>query len=219
MLEAIVMTTRIYLIRHCEAIGNLKQTFQGWSDLGITPNGAKQLEKLGERFKDIHIDKVYSSPLVRARLTAKAVADSKGLEIITHPDLIEINGGIYEGCKFNEVFVGELLDVWTNTPHLFSAPEGESMMDVAQRGMKAVKEIVRENKGKSVAVASHGVVIRNLVRQFLYLPEDKLNTVEWSYNTAVNIIDVDEDFNFTIHALNDFSHLDDSLIKNGLKFK
>ena len=51
--------TKVYMIRHCEAMGNVARVFQGTSDFDISETGAIQLEYLKERFKDIHIDKIY----------------------------------------------------------------------------------------------------------------------------------------------------------------
>ena len=51
--------TRLYLIRHCEALGNAKRLFQGSTDLDISEMGAKQLEYLKERFSKIPLDCVY----------------------------------------------------------------------------------------------------------------------------------------------------------------
>ena len=62
--------TSIYIVRHCEALGNVMRIFQGLTDLDISENGAKQLEYLKERFSGIQLDKVYSSPLIRTRKTA-----------------------------------------------------------------------------------------------------------------------------------------------------
>lgn len=59
--------TKIYIVRHCEAMGNIKRLFQGSSDFDITEFGAEQLEYLKIRFKNIPLDKVYTSPLIRAK--------------------------------------------------------------------------------------------------------------------------------------------------------
>ena len=45
--------TEIYMVRHCEAMGNVKRLFQGSSDFDISEIGAKQLEYLKNRFKNI----------------------------------------------------------------------------------------------------------------------------------------------------------------------
>ena len=80
------MVTNLYIVRHCEAEGNVNETFQGHSDGDITPKGALQLEKLAERFKDIPVDVVYSSPLQRAFKTAQAVARFHDVPVIADRD-------------------------------------------------------------------------------------------------------------------------------------
>ena len=55
--------TRIILVRHCEAAGNLNRRFQGHTDAEVTENGKKQLELLALRMRNVKIDYLYSSPL------------------------------------------------------------------------------------------------------------------------------------------------------------
>ncbi len=55
------MVTKLYLIRHCEALGNINDTFQGSIDEDITDKGQRQLDKLAERCKNIPFDVIYSS--------------------------------------------------------------------------------------------------------------------------------------------------------------
>ena len=38
--------TKIYIVRHCEAMGNLERKFQGLTDLDISDLGKKQLKAL-----------------------------------------------------------------------------------------------------------------------------------------------------------------------------
>lgn len=53
------MVTKVYIVRHAEAIGNINETFQGRTDENVTEKGYKQLEALSDRFRDIHIDVLY----------------------------------------------------------------------------------------------------------------------------------------------------------------
>ena len=62
--------TKLYLIRHAEAEGNLFRRAQGHWNGKITARGKKQIDALAERFKDVKIDAVYSSDLDRAVETA-----------------------------------------------------------------------------------------------------------------------------------------------------
>ena len=95
--------TTIYLIRHAEAEGNLYRRVHGWYDSLITENGYRQIAALEERFRDIHIDAVYSSDLFRTRTTARAIYRSKNLPLRTHPGLRELNLGEWEDRTFGAV--------------------------------------------------------------------------------------------------------------------
>ena len=64
--------TRIYLIRHAEAEGNLYRRVQGQYNSLVTERGLEQIKALEERFRDVPIDAVYSSDLYRTKKTASA---------------------------------------------------------------------------------------------------------------------------------------------------
>ncbi len=201
----IIMVT-IYVIRHCEAKGNTLRIYQGHTDLDITEMGAKQLEKLSDRFKNIHIDKVYSSPLLRARKTAAAVA--KNLPIIDEKGVIELYGGDFEGMEFSKIFSDyeNYEYIWQNRPQDFCAPNGEQMRELYLRVWEAVSRIALENEGKTVAIASHGGAIRTLLCKLLFDDVERLNEVPWSSNTAVTKLIFDKE-KVKIEYMNDVSHL------------
>ncbi|MBQ5765643.1 MAG: histidine phosphatase family protein [Clostridia bacterium] len=201
--------TDLYIVRHCEAVGNRDRTFQGVSDCDITELGQKQLDHLAERFKDIKIDTVYSSPLKRAYLTAAAANKYHNLPIEKMDDLIEIDGGEIEGIcwvDFPETRP-ELEYAWSMEPHNFHPKGGESMRSVYTRSWRAVKEIVAKNSGKTALLASHGCTIRNIICNALGRPVEQLNTVNWADNTGVFLLRFDGDKLPEILIFNDVSHL------------
>ncbi len=201
--------TCIYLIRHCEAEGNKKRLFQGSTDCDISETGAIQLEYLNKRFKNIHLDAVYSSPLRRAMKTAHAVADDKGLKVIPRVDLTELHGGIVEGRPFAEAFneIEGLADTWNNHPQDFHPQDGESMRNAYERIWLEIRALAEENKGKSIAVATHGGVTRCLLCRLLYNNINRLKDVPWCENTAVTLLHVDDNLNFTVKSINDHTHV------------
>lgn len=209
--------TRVYIVRHCETMGNHLKVFQGSNDFEISPVGEKQIAALGERFKDIHIDAVYSSPFSRAKKTAAAIAAPKGLEIIENEGIREISGGIIEGKTLKEIFENhkELEDAWNLSPQNFHAEKGESMRSVYNRVSAAFMEIVRENKDKTIAVVSHGAAIRNLFCFLIYGDIEKLIEVDWCDNTAVNLVEFDDNFKAEIKFLNSTEHLSKELLPSG----
>ena len=108
------MVTKIYLIRHCQSMGNVQHRFQGRFDAEVSPDGAKQLELLGLRFRNQPIDAIYTSPLQRARATAEAIARyHPELEVKEEPGLIEIDCGDMENLLLAEV--AERFPRWPGT--------------------------------------------------------------------------------------------------------
>lgn len=94
----------LYLVRHCESLGNRENIFQGQLDLDISDTGEKQLALLALRFRNIPIDAVYSSPLKRAYKTAEAVDLYHSLPIIKLPELMEVDVGALSGMKLDKAF-------------------------------------------------------------------------------------------------------------------
>ncbi len=203
--------TEIYVVRHCEAQGNVTRSFQGVTDTDISELGEKQLSFLSDRFKNIHIDAVYSSPFKRALRTAAAVADPKGLEINKMYELHEINGGVLEGRPFAEVFAErpDIADIWDNHPEDLDPESGEKMTVAYERIYAAVREIADKNRGKSTAVFSHGGAIRCLNCRLLFGDIKRLKDTNWCENTGVSLIRFDDDLNPTLVFMNDSSHVPD----------
>ena len=200
--------TKIYLVRHCEAVGNQMRLFQGSINTDITELGGKQLEFITERFKDIPIDAIYTSPLFRAQKTAFAVMGDRFMNVKIENDLREINAGIYDGKPFLEAFNSnkEMGDAWYNHPEDFAPEGGERMRDAYERIYNVIVKIAEENPDKTVAVALHGGVIRCLMARLLFGSIEKLNDVTWAENTAVALITY-ENGEFNVEFRNDTSHL------------
>lgn len=205
--------TKVYIVRHCEAMGNINDVFQGITDLDITETGAEQLKYLEKRFDGIRLDEVYTSPLLRARKTALAVIGNKNLEPIVDKDLIEINLGVFDGKPFSETFksVEGLYDIWNNHIEDLNPQGGESMKSVYERAWNTVKKIASDNQGKTVVCSTHGAFVRCLICRLLKNDISKISEIPWSENTAVSLIEFDSELNPTVAFYNDISHLPDGL--------
>lgn len=209
-----IILTKIYFVRHCEAQGNVQRIFQGTTDTDISELGAKQLECLRKRFKDIKLDKIYSSPLIRAVKTAEAINGDKGLVIEKLRGLIELDGGIVEGKPFAEAFskIPGLVDTWNNHPQDFAPQYGEPMRHAYERIYNTLRYVFENNKGKTVACTTHGGVTRCLLCRLLKGDIEQLKEIPWSDNTAVALLEIDDNFNVNIAFYNDASHLPEQLL-------
>lgn len=188
--------------------------FQGSTDLDISPIGAKQLEYLKKRFENIHIDKIYSSPLIRAQKTAEAIKGEKDIEIVLLKELAELHGGVVEGRKFAEAFatIEGLADAWDNHPQDFAPPEGETMRHAYERIWDAIQYIVKNNKNKTIACSSHGGLTRCLTCRLIKNDINELKNIPWSDNTAVMLFEIDDNMNISLKYFNDVSHLPKELV-------
>ncbi|MDO4517464.1 MAG: bifunctional histidine phosphatase family protein/GNAT family N-acetyltransferase [Bacillota bacterium] len=200
--------TKLYLIRHAEAEGNLYRRIHGQYDSLITENGYRQIKALEQRFQNIPIDAVYSSDLFRTMTTARAITGPKHLPLHTRPDLREINMGDWEDHTFAYIARRdkEQMDLFTQTSPLFRAPNGESFPEVRRRGLAAILDIAAKHDGQTVAVFAHGTLIRNTLAEIMGLGVKDSAKVGHSDNTAVTLLEI-ENGKIRIVFADDNSHL------------
>lgn len=203
------MVTKIYLIRHAEAEGNVVPFFQGGIDTELTEKGRQQLEYLAERFRDIPLDAIYFSPYRRAQMTAEAVNRYHRLNMIPEYDLRELNGGLWEGRRIAELQAEypEEFRVWTERLYDFQAPDGEAMTEIYARICRIMQQIAEENIGKTVAVFSHGCALRNFLSYVEFGTLARMMEVGWGDNTAVALTEYDPESGWKLIFKNDSSHL------------
>lgn len=199
--------TKIYLVRHAEAEGNAYRRIHGQYDSRITPNGLQQVDALGARFQDIPIDACYASDLNRTCVTARSVYLPKGLELRRDRRFREVDLGRWEDIPFGwlERFEPERMTQFNKEPQLWSVKDSETFPEYTQRFLTALREAAEENDGKTIAVFTHGCVLRGV--QYL------LGGNEWPPycdNTAVSLLGY-ENGAFRIEYLNDSSHLSDEI--------
>lgn len=200
--------TRVYVIRHAEAEGNLYRRIQGHYDGKVTSQGKKQIELLRKRFEGVHIDAVYSSDLTRTMETSTALYEPRGLELHTTPTLREIHMGEWEDQTWGdaEYKQPQQLAFFHGDPENWNVKGGEPFVHVRERIVSAVKELAAENDDKTIALFTHGTVIRNLVCALRGLPLSEISQVSYCDNTAAALLNV-RDSEITLEFFNDNSHL------------
>jgi len=204
--------TRIYIVRHAEAEGNLYRRIHGWYNSLITDNGYRQIAALARRFETVPIDAVYSSDLFRTMTTASAVYQPKGLELHTLPELREVHMGVWEDHPWGEIAHtdGERLRLFNTSDSRWQVEGGETFAQAGKRMKDAVMELAAAHPGQTVALFSHGTAIRSLQCALKGLDQEGCRAQGHSDNTGVSCIDV-EDGKVSIVFENDNSHLPEEL--------
>jgi broad specificity phosphatase PhoE len=158
------MKTTLLLIRHGESQANLEKKFAGHWDIPLTERGEKQAELTAKYIaKTYKVDKIYSSDLIRAFSTAKALSILTGIEVIKDDALREIKAGEWERKTFTELallYPDTYLNVWKKDIGKAICDGGESVAGVGSRVYNKLLEIVKENEGKTIAIATHATPIR-----------------------------------------------------------
>lgn len=189
------MSVKIYLIRHAEAEGNLFRVAHGQYNSTLTPRGYRQLRYLRDRFRDIHIDAVYGSDLLRAHTTASAIYVPKGLEFRPMPLLREIRIGCWEQMSWGEILRmdADMYTKFNKRPDLWRAEGAETFAEVRDRMLEAIRQIAAENPGKTVAATSHGAALRTLLGTLQGMSLEEIGATGHADNTAVSLIEVEGD--------------------------
>ncbi|MCD8212112.1 MAG: GNAT family N-acetyltransferase [Oscillospiraceae bacterium] len=205
--------TKVYLIRHAEAEGNLYRRLHGWYDGMVTKNGFRQIDALAERFRDVPVDAVYCSDLLRTRLTAESITRYKDIPVNPSPDFREIGMGIWEDLPFGQVafMEPEMYGLFSENSPEYNVQYGETFEQVRTRMTEGILDLARMWEGNTVAVFSHGVAIRNTIGAFSGLPlEEVAKNIPHGDNTAVSLLEVENDTARVVYY-NDASHLSEEI--------
>ena len=200
--------TEIIIIRHGETEWNKTGRFQGHSDVPLSAEGRTQAAALGKNLAVDHVDMIYASDLTRAMETAAPLAQRFGLEVISDPQLRELNFGAWEGRNFNDVNAenpNAMKNFYTD-PEQADIPESEPFPEFQRRIAGRVREIVAQKRGKRIVIVSHGASIRILLADLLSMPIRSIWHLS-QLNTAVNKIRFEDDGFAVVTLMNDTSHL------------
>lgn len=148
------------------------------------------------------LEVVYCSPLIRAVKSAELIAAPHGLTPVVEPELRERHFGVWEGLSFAEIKrdFPEAFTAWAADPVRFAPPEGESTLEVAQRGQAALEAILARHPGGNIGVVAHGGVNRVILCRLLGMPLENIFRLEQDL-ACYNIIELWEQLP-VIKALN-----------------
>ena len=200
---------RILLARHGETPWNAEGRYQGQIDIPLSPVGEGQANALGQRLKDVRIDRAVASPLSRAQLTARlALGDARADMLQTDADLQEIAHGEWEGLLASEIQQKDpaRLLAWREEPENVLMPCGESLrqvLDRSWRGLARATEGLGEDD--TLLVVAHDAVNRVLLCRILGLPIARL----WTFRqapTTLNLLEGPSVEQLEVVRLNDCAH-------------
>ena len=147
----------------------------------------------------------------RARETAAIISKHQQHNcpaIETLPELRELNFGEWEGMTMQEVaaLFNDDLKRWWENPVSVRIPGGETMGELADRCLGALKQIVRRHNGGNVLIVTHGGPIRTITASVLEMDLNKYWRLQMD-NACLSIIDFPQWEKGILMLFNDCSHL------------
>ncbi len=205
------LMTTIILIRHGQTVWNLEERFRGRANIPLDEIGLAQAElTAGYVLAHWTPDAVYCSPLLRARQTAERISQPLQVHERTHPGLLDIDYGAWEGYTPDDLRDQgwtKALETWYTQPHDAPIPGGETLQAVRLRAMGALGEIVERHRGETVVIVAHTVVNRLILLGILGIGNERF----WHLGQdtcALNVLEFDGQF-YKLIKMNDTCHLAD----------
>lgn len=154
------MQTRIVLVRHAQSdvyLGSERER-------GLTKQGEADVAALTAKLRQLEIDAVVSSPYARAILTVQGLADERGLPVRLEEGFRErrLHGG--EEPLPREAFEAAIVRSFADIDD--ALPGGESFREAQARGLRALRELLRDYRGQAVAVGTHGNLMTTILRAY-----------------------------------------------------
>ena len=170
----------IYLIRHTKP--DVKQGMcYGWTDLDVNSTFEKELAIIKEKTEDFSSYKFFSSPLLRCKRLAKALAN--GNDIIFDDRLKELNFGDWEGTQWDDIHFDKV-QTWSEDFINNQVPGGESFQDLLDRVTKFWEGI---NLNDNIVIVAHDGVLRAIAYLLLKMEKSNIFRIQLEYGAVIKI--------------------------------
>lgn len=202
---------RLYLLRHCETEWSHKKLYQGQSDSPLSLQGVEHAVMLSQilapRLTDVVA--IFSSTLVRARMTAAMIAARANRKVQVEPLLSEVDYGEWEGLTQADIKARwtDLYRQWKREPAAVTFPGGESLLSLKNRVLEFLDKTAAV--AGSVLAVTHIGVMRIVLLESLGLPLSQFRKGRFNHGGLLEVRRCDGHFKVVEH-MNLASGLDSS---------
>jgi broad specificity phosphatase PhoE len=196
------------LLRHGETPLSAERRFAGRGEIPLTTQGVRQVAAAADRLAARGgIDLIVSSPLLRARQTAEAVARVTGASLQADDGLAELDFGEWEGLTIAEASQRWPAEVtaWLGNVDV-APPGGESFADAIDRVGAALDRLLAAHQFRTLLLVSHVSPIKIAVCRALLAPPATLFRFQLDVASLCEI-DWYADGPAVVRSLNDTAHL------------
>ncbi len=198
----------LILVRHGETDWNLQERMQGRTDTPLNERGMAQAEQAAARLAaEDPIEVLYTSPLMRARVTAEIIGKEFKLDPIADVRLTERGVGQLEGLTLTEIgkTFPEVVKAWREDKERVILPGAEDQVEFHRRVMSFLEMVRDRHAGQQVAVVTHGGTLSMFFAILLGLDIHKRFPFRFD-NTSISKVDFSRP-RPRVYLLNDTCHL------------
>ncbi|MDX1690220.1 MAG: histidine phosphatase family protein [Acidimicrobiia bacterium] len=196
---------RLLLLRHAPTAETGTVLTGRTAGVPLHEEGAAIAGAVAERLAGTEVRAVYTSPVLRCRQTAQAVADVHGLDPIRVRGLEEVDYGSWAGRRLKDLARLKRWEELFVAPSRVRFPDGETLKEVQDRAVAAVEAIAADHPKDTVVLVSHGDVIKAILAHYLGSPLDLFQRLHVS-TASVSVIDVPTKGAPAVHAVNRILH-------------
>ncbi|NLA35418.1 MAG: histidine phosphatase family protein [Actinobacteria bacterium] len=201
----------LYIVRHGRTESNASGLLLGHADPPLDELGRWQAAQAARSLSPsngVTLGRIISSPLVRARETAEALAAQNPIApAVTVDDrLIELDYGDWDQIPIRDIRPAQWR-AWQADVD-FAPPGGESLAELHERVVAALDELVDEARERDIAIVTHVSPIKSIVAWALGVGVE----VSWRMfvtNAAISTVST-ANGRPQLHRFNDTAHLTDT---------
>jgi broad specificity phosphatase PhoE len=162
--------TKFLLIRHA-AHDLLGKVLAGRAPgVHLNAQGKLEAERLADRLAVLSISAIYTGPLERARETAEPLSNRLRLQLSLAPAFDEIEFGSWTMLPLSDLEQRPDWKAWNEYRDRSAPPQGESIRAVQNRASKELERLAQASHGETLAIISHGEVIKSTLMHYLGIP-------------------------------------------------
>ncbi len=200
--------TKIILVRHGECQGNREGLFRGRSDFPLNELGLMQAKELARELKLFQPDKIFTSPLKRAKQTAQIIGQECDIKIEECEGFNNIELGPWEGKakQFIALNYPQQWKIWLNEPERLTVPGIENLDEVQKRSRRELDKICNDFFGKTVIIVTHRAVLKPLIASCLEIVKPYFWRIHMD-TAAYSILHFEKQRGYILVQLNQNKHL------------
>jgi len=206
---------KVYLVRHGESVGN-KASVHQTSEMELSASGRVQAHLIAKRLKNIQLDLIYSSPLLRTRQTSEIISKTLGIPVEYWDNLAELKTpSEIHNKHINDPEIAKIKELvkenFANEGSRYS--DEETFLELNGRVEKVLTHLIHEHQKQNIVCVSHASMIKAIISKMTFgerLTAQIFTDIRyhfWSTNTGISVCEYRNDGIWGITSWNDASHL------------